>query len=514
MFKQFMLIGILLAAAPSWGVEFLVKFRPSGYSQVLSTPGFAVKDLNSEADLFKIDVPKERVTEVITQLYSQGGIEYVVPNARVHAFTAPFDAQALKDQWHIAKINAEKAWAKAGNRGSRKILVAVIDTGVDYNHQSLNGNMVAGFDFHQNDNDPMDITGSQNPGHGTHCAGIIGANGVVEGGTIGMSPEVSIMPIRFLGENGGGDINNGIKAIDYAISKKVDIISASWGATIPRSQATPLLEAIQRAEKAGVIFIAAAANDGKNNDNTDVFPANAGFPNFISVAASGSNDEKPYWSNYGPRTVHVAAPGLNIMSTVPNGKYENMSGTSMATPLVSGLAAFLKAQDPSLTGAQIKAIMQSTGATVKIPTQCDCRIDALAATEMILDKKMYLVPAAGTYQPNETFTLQAFNAKGAVQFQSSNEAVLKVSADGTVTAAKEGDATITAIDSAGVKAFSKVFHVGKGGGSGPGNGNPDPGKPDPGNPPGNPGQGECPINDPATCQALCGIMPDAPWCQR
>lgn len=504
MFKQLLLVGAVLSATPSWAVEYLVKYKPTGYAQVLSMHGFAVEDLHPDADLMKIDIPRNNLVQVIAQLYRQGGVEYIVPNARVHAFTAPLDVQTLKEQWHLAKINAQAAWEKAGNRGSRKITVAVIDTGVDYNHPSLSSNMIPGYDFHQNDSDPMDITGSQNPGHGTHCAGIIGATGVVEGGTIGMSPEVSILPVRFLGENGGGDLNNGIKAIDFAISKKVDVISASWGAAVSRSQAQPLLEAIQRAEAAGIIFVAAAANDGKNNDKTEVYPANAGFPNFISVAASGSNDEKPQWSNYGPKTVHLASPGLNIMSTIPNGKYENMSGTSMATPLVSGLVAFLKAQDPSLTGAQVKAILQSTGVKVNISTQCDCRIDALAATEMILDKKMYMVPTAGTYAPNEAFKIQAYNSNGAVQFQSSNETVLKVGADGTATPGQDGDATITATDSNGLTAFSKVFHIGKSGSGNPG---------DPGDP-GSPGEGECPIQDPATCEALCGIMPDAPWCQQ
>jgi thermitase len=505
MFKQLLLVGVVLSSAPVWAAEYLVKFKSTGYSQMMSMHGFAIKDLNNDADLMKVDIPKANLVNVVAQLYQNGGIEYIVPNFRVHAFTAPLEPQALAAQWHLAKINAEKAWAKAGNRGSRKITVAVIDTGVDYNHPSLVDNMLPGYDFHQDDADPMDTTGAQNPGHGTHCAGIIGATGVQEGGTIGISPEVSIMPIRFLGENGGGDLNNGIKAIDYAISKKVDIISASWGASVSRSQAKPLLEAIERAEKAGVIFIAAAANDGKNNDKTEVYPANANFENFMSVAASGPNDEKPQWSNYGQKMVHIASPGLNIMSTIPNGKYEKMSGTSMATPLVSGLVAFLKAQDPTLTGAQVKAILQTTGAPVSISTQCDCRIDALAATELIVDKKMYMVPAAGTYGVNESFKVQAFNGKGAVGFQSSNEAVLRVSADGSVTTGQEGDATITAVDSQGIKAFSKVFHVGKAG-SNPGN----PG--DPGNP-GNPGEGQCPIEDPATCEALCAIMPDAPWCQ-
>jgi len=508
MFKQLLLVtATLFMSAELFAVEYLVKYKTSGngYSQILSMNGLEVEDLNVNAALMKVDIPKGSEAQVVAQLYQQGGVEYIVPNAKVYAFNAPVDGQALKEQWHIAKIKAEQAWAKAGNRGSRKVTVAVIDTGVDYNHESLKANAVAGYDFNSNDNDPMDVTSAQNPGNGTHCAGIIGATGVVEGGTIGMSPEVSIMPIRFLNEKGGGDLNNGIKAIDYAISKKVDVISASWGAPISRSQAKPLIEAVERATKAGIIFVAAAANDGKNNDSYEVYPANTNVEGFLSIAASGPEDEKPSWSNYGPKMVHLASPGLNIVSTLPGGKYEKMSGTSMATPLVAGLIAFLKAQDSTLTGPQVTAILQTTGANVGIQTQCNCRIDALAATEMIVDKKMYMVPAAGTFKKDDSVKLQSYNAKGSVQYQSSNEGVLKVAADGTMTAGQNGDAVITATDSNGNKVSSRTFHVGTS------SNNPDPGNPDPGTP-GAPT--DCPFEDPVACQGACAVMPELPWCTK
>jgi len=509
MFKQLLLVAATMyVSSQLFAAEYLVKYKPTsgGYSQILSLHGFAVKDVNTHAELMKIDIPNGSEAQIAVQLYQQGGVEYIVPNFRVYALNEPTtDTQALKDQWHLAKIKAEQAWAKAGNRGSRKITVAVIDTGVDYNHPSLKDNAVPGYDFNSNDSDPMDVTSSQNPGHGTHCAGIIGATGVVEGGTIGISPEVSIMPIRFLNENGGGDLNNGIKAIDYAISKKVDVISASWGAPVSRTQARPLIEAVERATKAGIIFVAAAANDGKNNDGYEVYPANTNVEGFISVAASGPDDEKPSWSNYGARLVHLASPGLNIVSTLPGGKYDKMSGTSMATPLVAGLVAFLKAQDPTLTGQQVTAILQTTGANVNILTQCNCRIDALAATEMVVDKKMYMVPAAGTFKANDTIKLQSFNANGSVKFESSNEGVLKVSADGTsMTAGQNGDAVITATDASGTKVSSRTFHVGATGST----------DPDPGNP-GNPGTPtDCPFKNPLQCQAACAVMPELPWCKK
>lgn len=499
MLKIFSLLVSLLMVTTANAGEYIVKYKPGQFASMMSFYGMSIKDAHAEGSYVKVNIPKENEAQVLAQIYGSGDVEYVVPNSKVYAFTTPPTTEGLKEQWHIAKVQAEAAWAKAGHRGSKKIIVAVIDTGVDYRHPDLSPNAIQGYDFRQNDNDPMDIVGAQNPGHGTHCAGIIGGTGLVDGGIIGISPEVSIMPIRFLGEDGSGDLNNGIKAIDYAIEKGAHIISASWGAAIGRSQAAPLIEAIKRADDKGVIFIAAASNDGKNNDSYEVYPANAGFTNFISVAASGPQDEKPSWSNYGKAKVHLASPGLNIMSTIPNGKYQNMSGTSMATPLVSGLVAFLKSQEPTLTGAQAKAILQKTGAKVSIQTQCDCRVDALAATELIQAKKMYLVPAAGTYEPGSTFKIDAFNGNGGVNFASSNEAILKVDATGTVTAVADGKAIITATDSTGSKAETLEFNVGKtsNGGDDGGGGAP----------------GQCPL-DPQMCSILCQIMPSMPWCNQ
>ena len=424
------------------------------------------------------------------------------------AVTAPVDAAALKDQWAIAKVQAEKAWQRAGNKGNRKIIVAVIDTGVDYKHPALAPNMIAGYDFAENDADPMDKTGFQNPGHGTHCAGAVGATGLIDGGIVGLSPEVSMMPLRFLDERGSGDLNNAIKAIDYAVEKGANIISASWGAAVPRSTAAPLLEAIKRADDKGVIFIAAAANDGKNNDTTEMYPANNGFPNSITVAASGASDAKPSWSNYGTATVHVASPGENIMSTLPNSKYGNLSGTSMATPLVSGLVALMMAQDPTLTGAQVRAILQTTGAKVSIETACNCRVDAFEAVDAVLSKKMVVVPAAATVGAGETINVSALYGKAPFKFASSNSSVGTIADNGTFTAVANGSTTITVTDADGKTASSLNFNVGRKSAGNPPGGNP-------GQPPTDPGQpGDCPLGDPAICQIICQIKPDLPFCQQ
>ncbi len=497
------LFALLLSASTSNAGEFLVKYKNSAALNRIAamqteSAGILMKDIHRPARLVMVDINKNSEARAIAALYADKNVEYVVPNFKIRRFAAPVEASVLKEQYALAKVNAELAWKRAGNKGKRSVILAVIDTGVDYKHADLAPNMVPGFDFKDNDSDPMDAIGSANPGHGTHCAGIVGASGLVEGGIQGMSPEVSMMPLRFLGADGSGDLNNAIKAIDYAIEKKVSVISASWGATVPEATAKPLIEAIERADKAGIIFVTAAANDGKNNDKVNVYPANSGTANMMTVAASNSTDAKPSWSNYGKGKVALSAPGDAIMSTLPNNKYENLSGTSMATPLVAGLVAFLRAQDPTLTGAEIRSLMQVTGAKVEIETACNCRVDAFAAVDTLLAKKAWMVPAAATIAEKATLQLAMKNSSGAVKFESSNPAVATVDEKGLLNGLTQGTVTVKATDAAGTTVQSLDINVGAVAST---------------EPPGG-GGGECPVGDPALCQIICGIMPTAPWCAK
>ena len=499
-------LALILAAQISNAGEFLVKYKNSSALNKMAAMqteafGLEMKELHRTGSYVRVNISKASEIRTLASLYADKNVDYVVPNFKIRAYANEVSLSALKEQYSLAKVNAEQAWKRAGNKGNRSVILAVIDTGVDYTHPNLVPNMVAGFDFKDNDADPMDLTSaSGNPGHGTHCAGIIGATGVIDGGTSGLSPEVSIMPLRFLGADGSGDLNSAIKAIDYAIDHKVAVISASWGATVPLSTAKPLVEALERADKAGIIFVTAAANDGKNNDTTDVYPANAGTANMMVVAASNSTDAKPTWSNYGKAKVSLAAPGDAIMSTLPGNKYANLSGTSMATPLVAGLVAFLKAQDSTLTGAEVRSLMQTTGAKVQIETACNCRIDAFAAVDTLLAKKAWMVPAAATIAEQSTLQMAMKNASGAVKFESSNPAIATIDASGLLKAIAKGTLTVKATDAAGNAVQSLDINVGAVAST-----------PGPGPGPGTPG--DCPLGDAATCQAICAIFPQAPWCQ-
>ena len=205
-------------------------------------------------------------------------------------------------------------------------------------------------------------------GHGTFVAGEIGAVGNNGVGVTGVNWNVTIMPLKFLDANGGGYTSDAIRAINYATMERtqygvnVRVINASWSSS--QSDAG-LNAAIQAAGNAGILFVAAAGNSASNNDVTPQYPANSGLANVVSVAASDSSDRLATFSNYGANTVNLAAPGVSIYGTLPGGKYGYLSGTSMATPEVAGVAALAWAADPNATVAQVRnALLQGVD---KIP---------------------------------------------------------------------------------------------------------------------------------------------------
>ncbi len=289
--------------------------------------------------------------------------------------------------WGLAKIEAEKAWKLA--LGNHDVIVSVIDTGVDYNHEDLALNMwrnvgesgsyedpktqemkrketdgvdndgngfiddVVGWDFVNNDSLPYD-----DYGHGTHVSGTIGAVGNNGKGTVGVNHIASIMGVKFLDASGSGDLSNGIKSIEYAINNGARVLSNSWG---DYEYSEALKDVITKAQEKDVIFVAAAGNESKNNDGQSrLYPASFENENIISVAASNEQDRKAFFSNYGKKSVDLAAPGTQIYSTTPNNKYENFDGTSMATPHVAGAAALLLSIDKNLSYTDVKNILLTT----------------------------------------------------------------------------------------------------------------------------------------------------------
>ena len=281
--------------------------------------------------------------------------------------------------WGMNSIDAPEAWTIT--TGSSSVVVAVIDTGVDYTHVDLAANIwinpgeiagngidddhngfvddVYGYDFVNNDGDPMDDNS-----HGTHVSGTIAAmanNGV---GVAGVNWSSSIMALKFLDSNGSGYLSDAVRAINYATMMRtqydvnVCVTNNSWGGG---GYSTSMYNAIQASNNAGILFVAAAGNSGSNNDFSSQYPANYSCSNVVSVAAITSSGQLASFSSYGATTVDLAAPGVSIYSTVPGNRYASYSGTSMATPHVAGVAALAFALTPDASVAEIRdAILGGT----------------------------------------------------------------------------------------------------------------------------------------------------------
>ena len=292
--------------------------------------------------------------------------------------TGSNDSGSSRNGVEGADIGAMEVWDLT--RGSREVRVAVIDTGVDYRHPDLAANMwvneaeqngeegvdddnngfvddIHGYDFANNDGDPLD-----GHGHGTHCSGTIGAVHNNETGVAGVMNDVTIVAVKFLSDGGSGTTANAIKAIDYATTLDVDIMSNSWGGG---GFSEDLKNAIVRASEKGIIFTAAAGNSASDNDSRPHYPSNYDVENIVSVAAHGSDDTLASFSCYGSTTVHIAAPGQRILSTVKNGGYSSYSGTSMATPHVSGALGLLVAHEGRIPHAEMRERLMQTSEPIR-----------------------------------------------------------------------------------------------------------------------------------------------------
>lgn len=288
--------------------------------------------------------------------------------------------------------------------GDAGIVVAVIDTGIDSSHPDLKPNLwkdpssaglTYGWDFVSNTSNPKD-----EHGHGTHIAGIIGAIANNKTGTAGVAQKVSLMPIRYYSERASGKVNlaNTIQALYFAIEKGARIINYSGGGPEYNEQE---FRAMKVAEEKGILIVAAAGNEHSDTDQARnyYYPAAyslKGLTNIITVASIDSDKQLLKSSNWGQRTVDVAAPGHNILSTLPHAQYGRMSGTSQATAFVSGLAALLLSEDRTLTPSQIRDTILKTVDREKPlmrKVASDGRINASRAVEWVLSRTKHKSPA-------------------------------------------------------------------------------------------------------------------------
>lgn len=369
--------------------EFIVHYK-AGVSQTrrlvkqLGVTSYQTFE-SSSAVLMKTN--GQRSASILEALRNDPDVESIEANRIFTIMKAPNDPK-FSTQYAHTKIGSAKAWDIT--TGSKDVVVAIIDSGVNYKHpdiapnywnnsgetgkdangkdKSTNGidddangyvDDFRGWDFVSNDNDPSD-----DHGHGTHCAGAIGARGDNGVGITGVSWNVSVVGLKFInGKTGEGDTAGAVAAIEYATKMGFPITNNSWGGPAEgEDDGTPdlLKEAIAANGEKGFLFVAASGNDGRNNDTRVILPAGYEGDNIISVAASTIFDSLAGFSNYGIKTVDIAAPGSNTYSTVLGSGYTYMSGTSMAAPVVAGAAGLLKSFHPDWTGEQLKAQLLRT----------------------------------------------------------------------------------------------------------------------------------------------------------
>lgn len=378
--------------------EYLVKLKSPQTLSALSVGGVSrslgafVKSTIPDLGIVVVKMPVVQTTQsVLSSLASNPRVELVEPNYIYRVVRTPNDPM-LGNLWGLKNIgqkdsdnqlgtagvdiDAERAWDI--ETGSDSVIVAVIDTGVDYTHPDLADNMwnnmaekngQAGVDDDGNgfvdDIYGMNFTNAASPtadprddhGHGSHCSGTIGARGDDGKGIVGVAWNTKIMALKFLGADGSGSLEGAIKAIDYATKMGAKIMSNSWGGG---GVSQLLLESIQRTHAAGAVFVAAAGNDGSNNDTRPTYPATYDVANVVAVAAIDNKGNLASFSNYGRTKVHVGAPGVNVYSSVTGGRYDSWSGTSMATPHVSGVVALIASHEPNLTNLEIKERLIAT----------------------------------------------------------------------------------------------------------------------------------------------------------
>ena len=421
-----LLSGSAFASTPAASDDaILVMFKPGVSKQerekLITRNGASLRQLDAQgrdikmryvADgrIVKVNLPKGVSRDhLIKKLAANPAVEVAEPDYRLHALALPNDAD-FSQLWGLqntgqndgtagADIKAVDAWDIS--TGSHDIIIGIIDTGMDYNHPDLIANRwvnpgdlpgsTYGYSTLNAEQDPMD-----SDSHGTHVAGTIGATGNNGTGVVGVNWNVTLLPCQFLGPTGGSTAG-AIECINYFTDLKlnhgVDIKATnnSWGGG---GYSETLKAAIESGGDAGILFIAAAGNDGGNADSAPMYPAAYDLDVIVSVASTDRNDAMSGFSNYGLSSVDLAAPGSAILSTIPGGGYASYSGTSMASPHVTGAAALLWSVNPDLSADEMKTILMDSG-------------DSLVALEgkTVSGKRLNLSNAMADADPTPSFKL-------------------------------------------------------------------------------------------------------------
>ncbi len=398
----------------------LVRFRPG---VALSARSEAVSHVNASVETAYSLVPRlellrlqgtSTVESAVAALSRDPRVQYAVPDLSVKVTATPNDP-SYASQWALQAIHAPAAWDRS--TGTAGITVAVLDTGAVLTHPDLAANLVPGWNFVNNTSDPSD-----DYGHGTHVAGIIGAVGNNATGIVGINWHVSLMPLKICNGSGQCDLGEEISALQYAVAHGAKIANASFGG--PYGSYQPEEDAIAAAGQAGLLYVAAAGNSSTNNDYQPFYPASYPLDNLISVAATTSGGGLASFSDYGFNSVQIGAPGQSILSTLPTSGplsdpsgYGYESGTSMAAPEVTGAAALLWAEHPDWTMQQVRMRLLETASPLASleGMVADCgQLNVGAATDpAVADHAIVCVGLSGTGGGSVTSDQAGLSCSGA-----------------------------------------------------------------------------------------------------
>ncbi|CEM29633.1 unnamed protein product [Vitrella brassicaformis CCMP3155] len=378
--------------------------------------------------------------------------------------TLPNDPQ-LGEQWGLASSGVFEGWkitTGTSDRLPKGAVVAVLDTGIDYNHPDLKDNVwinekelngkpgkdnddngyvddIYGYDFRNDDGDPMD-----DAGHGTHVSGIIGARGNNNRGVTGVAWKAQIMALKFLAADGSGLLSDAIEALEYAVNNGAQVTSNSWGGV---RFSSALYSAVVANMKENLLFLCAAGNVGVDSDIVPDFPATFGLPSMLAITTHNEEGRLPRWASYGNDTIHLAAPGTNVLSTVPsffNDSYIAANGSSMAVPHVAGAVALMLAANPDLSWAQQRQALLEGGTEMHEDdaqlTITGRRLNVSRSLQLAQGMKVLTYPATLSVPANQTVNLTiGINTSSAGQYGAtvsiaSNSSILSLSPSLRVTA--------------------------------------------------------------------------------
>jgi subtilisin family serine protease len=344
--------------------QITTRLNDQVHDQIDAVPGLTAIDDRDNAEPTAIAAEYRALPEVE---YAEPNYEISIEQTSVANASGNID---LSRQWALTQIDVQQAWNKT--KGSREVVVAVLDSGIEYTHIDLSSNIwtrpdslapyhdpdlgtiddVHGYNAIANDGNPLDDNG-----HGTACAGLIGADCGNSAGICGVNWHVQILPLRFINAGGFGSLADALAAINYAIDRKrsgvnLRVINASWELS---AQSRALEEVVRKAYDVGILFVVSAGDSHTDIDVNPHYPQS--LRDVISVAASNNADQLTASSNYGARSVQLAAPGEKVVTTVLGNDYAELSGSSFAAAIVSGVAALALSARPNLSVDELRAVL-------------------------------------------------------------------------------------------------------------------------------------------------------------